>query len=210
MVFVSQFTKTRLVEIRTIIDPLGYVLPLLLAPVLTMRLLAEEKRSGTFEMLMTAPVGDAEVVLSKFAGVWIFYSANVALTGLHVLTMLLYYDGGVNWGSFFTGYLGMLLIAGLFLSFGLFLSSLFENPMLAALISFVAGLSLLMIGPLLASPLFLQGSMAFEITQFMLPFQHYRNFMRGLVDTRDLAYFIIMIAFFLFLTTKVVESRKWR
>jgi ABC-2 type transport system permease protein len=161
-------------------------------------------------MLVTAPVRDFEVVLAKFTGVFLFYSAMVALTGTHVVSMLLYSEGPVDWGRFGTGYLGMLLIAAYFLSFGLFVSSLFESPVLAALVAFAAGLAMLMAGLIASSPVFLQGGIGKDLFLFLLPFKHYQTFQTGIVDTRDLAYFIIFIAYFLFLATRSMEGRKWK
>lgn len=208
LIFVSQFAATKLVEVRTLIDPMGYLLPLLLSPILTMRLMAEERRQGTLEMLLTAPVRNIEVVLSKFAGAWLFYTAMLALTLIHLFAMRFHYEGEVDWGRFAVGYLGMLLIAGLFLSFGLFVSSLFEQPMLAALTSFVASLTLLMVNFVLNVPAFLQEGVGKDVFRFTLPFTHYRNFLAGLVDTGDLAYFVLLTAYFLFLTAKVLEARR--
>ncbi len=208
--FWVNFTRSRLVEVQTVIYPLGYILPVLLAPVLTMRLLAEERRQGTLEMLLTAPVRDLEVVCSKFAGVMLFYFSIVALTGFHIATMVCFYDGRVDWGSFFAGYLGMLLSAGLFLSVGLFTSSLFETPLLGALVAFVGGMTVLSADFIMSSPLFLdQGSNQLKVLQFLMPFPHYKNFLDGVIDSRDVAYFACITCFFLFLTTKALESRKW-
>ncbi|MCZ7645242.1 MAG: ABC transporter permease [Planctomycetota bacterium] len=208
--FVVQFARLKLVEVTAVVEPLGHILPALVAPVLTMRLLAEERRMGTLEMLMTAPVGDLEVVLAKFFGVWIFYASMVALTAAHVGAMLWFYDGSVDWGGFAAGYLGMLLMAGLFLAYGLFVSSLFESPILAALIAFVSGLLVLMAGFLISSPVLVKPGLQQDILNFLMPFKHYATFLQGVVDTRDLVYFAASIAYLLFLTTKVVESRKWR
>ena len=209
LIFWVNFTKSKLVEVRTVIDPLGYILPILLSPVLTMRLLAEEKRQGTLEMLLTAPVRDVEVVCAKFAGVVLFYLSIVALTGLHVATMLLFYSGRVDWGGFFAGYLGLALTAGLFLSVGLFTSSLFETPLLGALVAFVGGMVVLSADFIMSSPLFIAQGTGQEIFKFLLPFPHYKNFLDGMIDTRDLSYFALVTSFFLFLATKVLESRKW-
>lgn len=210
LVFTYRFFFTRLVEVFTLIDPLGYFVPILVAPVLTMRLISEERRLGTLEMLLTAPVSDLEVVLSKFAGVMVFYGSMTALTLVHVGVMRFYYDGNMDWGSFATGYLGMLLIAGLFLAFGLFVSAFFETPMLAALVSFVSGLAVLTTGFAATPPAVVRPGMASDIYNFMLPFNHYKNLLGGVVDTRDIAYFILTTLFFLFLTTRVLESRKWK
>ena len=210
LIFFSRLTASRIVSVETLIDPMGYVLPVLLGPVLTMRLLAEERRMGTLEALMTAPVGDAEVVLSKFAGVLIFYASTTALTLLHAVLMVYYSSGPVDFGSFANGYLGILLFAALFLAFGLLASSCFESPVLAALVSFVCGLTLLMISIVTASPVFLKPGISHDIFQFLMPVPHFKNFYGGAMDTRDVAYFTLTTAYLLFLTTKVLESRKWR
>jgi len=210
LVFTANFNRTHLVQIETLVQPIGYILPMLIAPLLTMRLLAEEKRQGTLEMLLTAPVGDIEVILSKFAGTLIFYGALLALTCVHFFAMFLFYKGPVDWGGFFAGYLGMLLIAGQFIAFGLFVSGLFENSVMAALVSFVAGL-LVMLSDLMTSSnlLFKQGGTARDVFQFMLPYKHFLNLVHGFCDTGDLAYFVLTTGYFLFLGVKSLESRKW-
>jgi len=208
--FYVRFNSTRLVEVSTVLDPLGHLLPILLAPVLTMRLISEERRLGTLEMLLTAPVSDFEVALSKFVGILIFYAAMIGLTLAHVITMRCYYQGGIDWGSFFTGYLGALLVAGQFLAFGLFVSSFFETPILGALISFIGGLAVLTVSTTVSSTLFYSGSLTHEVFRWLMPNEHYKNFMRGIVASGDLVYFGLFIGFFLFLTTKVLESRKWK
>lgn len=210
LTFSWRFLSTRLAEVSTLVDPLGYFLPILVAPVLTMRLISEERRLGTLEMLLTAPVSDLEIVFSKFAGVMIFYASMVALTLVHVGVMCWYYDGGMDWGSFFTGYLATLLIAGLFMAFGLFVSSFFETPVLAALVSFVSGLAVLTTNFAATPPPVVRPGMMTDVYRFMLPFSHYKNMLAGALDTRDLAYFGLTTAFFLFLTTRVLESRKWK
>ncbi|MBE7462700.1 MAG: ABC transporter permease [Planctomycetes bacterium] len=208
--FIGQFAQYKLVQLQTVAEPLGHILPALAAPVLTMRLLAEERRLGTLEMLMTAPVTDFEVVLAKFCGVWLFYASVLALTFLHVAAMLWCYDGPVDWTGFALGYAGLLLIAGYFLAFGLLCSSFFESPILAALTAFVAGLFILLAGMILSRPVFTNPGVQQEILKFMLPYAHYSNLMRGVLDTRDLAYFGGAIGYAIFLATKSLESRKWR
>ncbi|MCW8130959.1 MAG: ABC transporter permease subunit [Planctomycetota bacterium] len=210
LMFTVRFMLTRLVDVATLIDPFGYILPVLLAPVLTMRLLSEERRLGTLEMLLTAPVSDLEVVLSKFLGVMAFYASLMGLTAVHVGVMRFCYDGGIDWGTFVTGYLGMLLIAGLFLSFGLFVSAFFETPILAALTSFIGGLAVLTTHFASAPPPVVRPGLSQQIFTFLMPFQHFKGFLNGSLDTRDLSYFVFTTAFFLFLTTRVLESRKWK
>lgn len=209
VVFVGKFAGTGLAEPETLFMPLGYVLPVFLAPLLTMRLLAEEKRSGSLELLMTAPVGDWEVTGAKFAGVFVFYCGMTLLTLIHVYVMFRWYGGPLDWGSFLCAYLGTFLLAGMFLAFGLFCSSLFDNQLPAAGTGLTAGLFLLLIGWIVDPNKYRFGA-GRRFLEFLLPISHYRNFLNGLLDTRDVAYFMGLTGWFLFLTVKVVESRKWR
>jgi len=186
----------------------GNYLPLILVfvlPMLTMRLLSEEFRSGTVETLMTAPVSEADIVLGKFLGTLVFYLAMLATTLLHVVLIAVY--GPLDVGMLLATYLGLILLGGLYISVGLFFSACTRNQVIAVLCSFV----------LLAVFTFLANYLAREqegtlrvVLQHLSIVAHFQDFARGLVDTNHLIFFLSTTVLFLFLTVKVLESRRWR
>ncbi|MEM8961826.1 MAG: ABC transporter permease subunit [Acidobacteriota bacterium] len=178
---------------------------LFVAPILTMRLLAEERRSGTIEMLMTAPVSEAGVVVGKYLAVvvlWLFLWLPTL-----VYALVLDYHGDVDWGPVASSYLGVILIGALFLAIGLFASSLTRNQIIAAVITFAFLLLLVLsvVGAFLARDPVVQ-----EILGYVNVVQHMDELGRGIVDTRRLVFYLSTIGFFLFLTTRALAARKWR
>jgi ABC-2 type transport system permease protein len=185
----------------------------LVPPILTMRAFAEEKRTGSLELLMTAPVRDYEVVLGKWLGAWVFYAILWTPTVLILAGLQLWLGLDIAYGQVFTSCLGMMSLGSLLLAAGLFTSSLTDNQLLASLTSILFGLGLIMVPPQLAatahvdvdSPFYLvlldQANVARQLQLF---------FFRGHVDTGHLAFYVSTTVLFLFLTVRVVESRKWR
>jgi len=187
-----------------------WLIVLLASPVITMRLFALEKATGTFETLMTTPVGDAQVVTAKFFGALIFYLV-AWLPLLACLFIVRHFtsqnalDGGTIGGMF----LGIFLTGGLFLSLGCFASSLTKSQMAAAMISFVLGVSLFALGFLAEAIPAASRWQAQAISYFGL-FEQMRDFARGVVDTRAVIFYVSATFLFLFLTLRVVESRRWK
>ncbi|HEY3241960.1 MAG TPA: ABC transporter permease subunit [Phycisphaerae bacterium] len=176
-----------------------------LIPLVTMRLLSEEFRSGTIEKLMTAPVTESDVVLGKFAAAMVFYLALLASTLLYVVLIRIY--GQPDWGLMLSIYLGLILIGALYAAVGVFFSALTRNQVIAGLGAFT----------LLAVFTFLAQYMGQSMTGFWrLMFQqfsiydHLQTFFRGLVELNHVIFFLSTTAVFLFLTVKVLESRRWR
>ncbi len=184
---------------------------LFVIPAITMRLLAEEKRAGTLEMLMTAPVTDFEVVLAKYLGAVVLYSLMWGLTGLYVL-ILRHFSGGqtaLDLGPIASGYLGVLVISQFLIAIGVLASSLTNSQVTAALISFAALFLILIVLGMWMTHLFPGGSMERWI-HFLSASDHMEDFQRGIVDVRPLVLYLSGTALALFITTRVVESRKWR
>jgi ABC-2 type transport system permease protein len=190
-------------------------------PILTMRLLAEEKRSGSLELLMTAPVRDWEVVVAKWGATWLLFALLWVPSFLQILLLMQpsFLDASLPMGQLFAGYLGLFSVGSLLLAVGLFTSSLTDNVLLASLISLLAGLGLLVVPPMLAEKLggssFSQLSVDSSISQTLLgQFQVVRHlgswFFRGLIDTGQLVFYASTTGLFLFLTVRSLESRKWR
>ena len=189
--------------------PLFSIFPwlfLFLAPSITMRAWAEEKKMGTIEVLMTLPIKDYEVVLGKFFASFFFMITTVILT--LPLTFTVYSLGQPETGSIIGGYLGACLMGGAYLAIGLFCSSLTKNQIVAFIISTVSCFVFLIIGedmvlisaPASLSPLF----------SYLGLGAHFDSFSSGVIDCRDIIYFVSAIGFFLFLNTLALESRKWK
>ena len=183
---------------------------LVVVPMITMRLLAEEKRAGTLEMLMTAPVTDFEVVCAKYLGAVALYAMMWALTGFYVL-ILRHFSAGqtvLDCGPIFSGYLGVLLIGQFFIAIGVLASSMTKNQITAALMCFaVVFMALIVLNWL--SFLVPSGPLG-SLFRLLSPFEHMEDFSRGIVDVRPLVLYLSGTVLALFITTRVVESRKWR
>ena len=181
-----------------------YVLPLAM-PMLTMRVFAEERKLRTFELLMTSPVRINEIVAGKFAAVLAIYLTMLGLTGIVPLTLSAY--NSFDWAPIGTGYLGLALLGALFLATGLFASSLTENQIVAAFVSFGIIFLIWLLG-LTAS---LTGdTTAGNVIAYISYSEHYDRLIRGVIDTRDLVYYVCAIGFMLFLTHRIVESQRWK
>jgi ABC-2 type transport system permease protein len=180
------------------------VILLLIAPLLTMRLLAEEQRTGTIELMLTAPVREVEVVLGKFFASVAFLVTMLALTLWYavVLTVL----GNPDFGPILGGYVGTLLFGASFLAIGLFASSLSQNQIVAAFIAFGVLLMLYLID---AAGGFLGGS-AQTVLGYVSISPHLEDFTKGVIDTKDVVYYLSLIVVCLFLTTTVLQVRRWR
>ena len=186
-----------------------WVPSLVIVPMLTMRLLAEEKRSGTIEMLMTAPVPALEVVLAKWLGAVTLYGLMWALTGFYVL-ILRHFSGGtaLDLGPILSGYLGVLLIGQFLIAIGVLASSMTKNQIAAALMSFAVIFGLLIVVNWM-NFLFPGGPLG-KLFHYLSAFEQIDEFSRGIVDVRPLVWYASGSALVLFLTVRVVESRKWR
>ena len=182
-----------------------WFLMMLVVPVITMRTFAEEKRSGTIETLMTAPVSDAEVVLGKFLGVFVFFMALWLPVAFYCLYLKRY--GGLDWGEVLTGIVGTLLMGGALLAMGVFSSTLSRNQVVAAVISFGIILALFSTGFL---DIVIKGGKAAKVANYISFLDRFRAFSQGIFDTRDIVYYLGLLVFFLFLSIRSLETRKWR
>lgn len=180
------------------------VILLFVFPLITMRTYAEEKRSGTIELLLTSPLTDLQIILGKFIGAMLLYAAMLAVTLIHVGLLFLY--GDPEWKPIVTGYLGLLLMGGCFLSVGLLISSLTKNQIVAGMITFAVFLMLWVINWI--------GSFVGPTAQAVLAHlsitEHFDDFAKGIIDTKHLVYYASFMAFGLFLTMKSVDSERWR
>jgi ABC-2 type transport system permease protein len=180
-------------------------------PVITMRLFALEKFSGTFETLMTAPVRDFEVVLAKFSAAFLFF-VLMWLPHIGCLWIVRRFSNdpaALDVGTIASTFCGILLMGGLLISLGCFASALTRSQVTAAIIGLVFGLTFFLIA-VLADQLPAQGGWQGQFLAYFSPFEHLRDFARGVIDTRAVIFYVTQILFFLFLTLRVVESRRWK
>jgi len=189
-----------------------WIILLLLAPIITMRLFAQEKAAGTFETLMTTPVSDLQVVLAKFTGAFIFFIV-MWLPLLPCLWIVQHFGGspvGLDPGALGATFLGITLIGSVFIAMGCLASAITRTQMVAAMVSLAAGFSLFMASFIPertgtgASDLQAQVLACFAFRDQM------RDFVRGVVDTRPVIFYLALTFFFLFLTLRVLESRRWK
>jgi len=178
----------------------------LTSPLVTMRLIAEEKNKGTLEIMLTAPISDAAFVLAKFAAAMVLLAYLLVLT-LGYLVIISRY-GLIDYGAVACGYFGVFLVGAVIYSIGLFVSSVSASQVTAGVITLAIALILVMaqmIGSTMA-----EGSFWSEVLGYIDIPTNFGDFLRGVVDRTRLVYLSSVIAFFLFLTTRVLESRRWR
>jgi ABC-2 type transport system permease protein len=200
--FSSQFFLANVSSLRIIFE----IVPLILiffVPAITMRLFSEEKKTGTLEILLTKPIHDFDLVFGKLLSAW-------ALIGIIFIPTLFYLFvvlsvGRIDMGPVIGGYLGLLLMGGVYVSIGTFASSLTENQVVAFIIGFLIIFILFMLDKVLIFiPAFLV-----PVFEYMSIDFHFSNIARGVVDTRDLIYCISLGFVFILLTQIQIERRKW-
>ena len=191
--------------------PLGFffrttwLMLLLIVPVLTMRLISEELRSGSIEVLMTAPVTEGQVIGGKFLAALTFYGFLWLPTLIYAVSINLFET--VDWGPVGSGYLGILGIGALLLAVGTFASSTTRSQLVAAMVGVALVFLLFLIGMFEEM---LTGEGMKQALGYVNLWSHIDEFARGIVDTRRLAYYGTGVLFFLFLATRALEDRKWR
>jgi len=180
---------------------------LFFTPAITMRLMAEEQRTGTIELLLTAPVREWELVTGKWLAAYGFISIIVAVTAVYAIILNRFMVPGLDLGSLAAAYVGLLLIIASMLSVGVFGSSLFSNQIAA----FFSIMALLLLFWVISYPVQNDTGVVAEIIKHLDFSNHfYNNFIRGVIDLTDVVYFVTVVVFFLFLASRVVESRRWR
>ena len=188
-------------------EAIPFGLAFLIVPVVTMRLVAEEKRSGTLEMLITLPVRDSDVILGKFLGAFGLVTVLILSTLIYPLFMfkLVWHLGPLDQGPVVSGYIGLILFSMATVSLGLLVSSLTESQVIAFFITFIILLFLIYVGEISQFVPNVMGTVFREIS-FM---EHFAPFQRGLIDTRDVVFFLSCAALALLFAFRSLESRKW-
>jgi ABC-2 type transport system permease protein len=176
---------------------------LFILPMVTMRTYSEEKRSGTIELLLTAPLTDFQIIMGKFLGAMTLYASMLAITLIHVGIMFLIGDPEPL--PILTSYLGLLLMGGCFISVGLLISSMTKNQIVAGMVTFVVFLMLWVINWIATFT-----PTAAPVLNYLSFTDHLTDFMRGVIDTKHVVYYVSFIAFGLFLTARSVDTERWR
>jgi ABC-2 type transport system permease protein len=180
------------------------VILLLLMPLVTMRLFAEERRSGTIELLLTYPIRDGAVLLGKYLAALAMYGVMLLFTLVYPAVVL--YFARVEWGVLAAGYLGLLLMGATFLAVGIFASSLTENQIVASIITFGILLIFWVIG---WSADYAGGPWGRVLSHISL-LEHFDSFAKGVLDTKDILYYVNFTIVALFLTLRSLEARRWK
>jgi ABC-2 type transport system permease protein len=198
------FVPGKEAQMRDLFDRQAFILVFIL-PMLTMRILAEEFRAGTIESLMTAPVRDFEVIAGKFLGTWLFFGAMLVPTLIYAILILGY--GHADLGPILSGYLGLMLLGGFYIAVGTLTSSLSRNQVVSAVLAFL----------LLSIFTFLLWGIASRMTgtwqtliRTINVYERFGDFSRGLLDLKNIVFFVSVTLGTLFVAVKVLESRRWR
>jgi ABC-2 type transport system permease protein len=180
---------------------------LIFVSIITIRLIAEEQRTGTMELLLTSPVRDWEVVLGKFLATVVLLLITLAFTFFYLILMIAF-GGRPDWGPLLSGYLGLLLIGGVAAAFGILASSLTQSQAVAAVIGILVCIILWFLGPLFVS----NGPTNSDWWSVALSYasleSHVDSFSRGSPDLKDIVYYVTMIILFLGITVQILKMRR--
>lgn len=190
--------------IRPILSGILTVVLLLLIPMITMRLYAEEKRSGTIELLLTSPLTDLQIILGKFLGAFLLYATLVILTFLYFSVLFLY--GHPNARPLLANALGLVLYGAALLALGMWFSTFTKNQIIAGVVSFVVFLLLFLLDWVSSFASGLVG----RVTSYMALTTHFDNFSKGVIDLTNVVYYASFVVLGIFLTARSVEALKGR
>lgn len=200
--FTSTLFVAGVISMRNVFDIIPFIL-LFFIPAISMRTFSEEKKSGTIELLLTKPVTDFNIVLGKFFSTLVLATLTFVPTLIYVISLK--FLGPLDIGTIISAYIGLVLMAGLYISVGIFASSLTENQVVAFIISFLIIFALFMMNKILMFvPPILVPIIEYISTDF-----HFSSITRGVIDTKDLIYYFSGIYIMLLLTKTSLEKRKW-
>ena len=189
---------------RPLLSNVAVILLLSLMPLMTMRLIAEERQAGTLELLLTYPIRDGAILLGKYLAAVGLYAVLLGLTLLY--PVLIWYFVPLDWGPILTGYLGLLLLGSAFLAVGVFASSLTGNQIVAAVSTFGILLILWVIG---WGADYAGGTLG-KVLSHVSVIDHFDNFTKGVIDTKDVIYYVDVTVLALFLALRSLEVRRWK
>lgn len=199
--FTNSLFLQNVASLRSVFETIPFLL-LFIAPAITMRTISEERKVGTIELLLTKPVMDHDIIVGKFLAAWIFFALALLPTLMYLITIL--FLGSIDPGPVIGGYLGLLLLGGGFLSLGIVGSTLTENQVVAFIVSFLIVFTLFIIDKVI---MYFPGSIA-SVIQYLGIEYHFSNIARGVIDSRDLVYYISLIGFSLLLSSALLERKK--
>jgi len=200
--FTSNLFIANISSLRTVFETTPFLL-LFFAPAMTMRLISEEKKTGTLEILLTKPVHEHEIILGKFFAAWALYFFTLVPTFSYFLSVSLL--GTLDIGPVIGGYVGLLLVGAVFLAVSVFGSSLTENQVVAFIVSFLIVFILFMLDKVL---FYVPASIA-SILEYLSIDYHFSNIARGVIDSRNILYYLSATAFTLLLGTVALQKRRW-
>ena len=180
------------------------VVGLFMVPMIAMRLFAEEKRTGTIELLITSPLNDLEIILGKWLAATLLYAAMLAVSLINVVTLYMY--GKPSWKPLLVGYLGLLLQGGAMLALAEFVSSCTKNQIIAV----AGGFGLLLLLWVINWASSFDTGIVATVLGYLSITDHFENFSKGVLDIKDATFYLTMIVFGLFLTARSMESMRWR
>jgi ABC-2 type transport system permease protein len=191
-------------DLRVLFDmiPLVY---LFFIPAVSMGLIARENNIGTMETISTLPLSTFEFVIGKFLAGFCLIMLGLLATSIHFIT-LVYVGTNVDYGAIFSGYLGLALMGGTFTAIGIYASSVTDNQVVA----FIIGVFLVLVFYMLDKTLVFAPQSIVGIIQFLAVDYHLSNISRGVIDSRNIIYFLSMIGFFIYLTIQTLEVRRWK
>ncbi len=190
------------ITMRNVFDIIPFIF-LFFIPAISMRSFSEEKKTGTIELLLTKPITDGDIVVGKFLAALTLTSIALAFTFIYVISLT--FLGKVDTGSIIGAYIGLILMSGVYIGIGIFASSLTENQVVAFIISFLIVFGLFLLNKIL---IFLPTALA-SVLEYISIDYHFNNIARGVIDSRDIIYYLSGIIIFLLLTKTSLESRRW-
>lgn len=200
--FTSNLFLSGVITMRNVFDIIPFIF-LFFIPAISMRTFSEEKKSGTIELLLTKPITDLDIVMGKFLAALTLTAIALAFTLIYVISLS--FLGKLDSGAIIGAYIGLLLMSGIYIAIGIFASSLTENQVVAFIISFLIVFGLFMLNKIL---IFLPIALA-SILEYISIDYHFGNIARGVLDTRNIIYYLSGITIFLLLTKTALESRRW-
>ena len=180
------------------------VIGLFLLPLITMRLFAEENRTGTMELLLTSPVHDLEIIIGKWLAALLLYASMLGITALNFVFLFAY--GKPDWKPMLVAYLGLILQGACLLAIGTFISTTTRNQIVAGGVTFFVCLLLWLLSWFTA----FDSGPASQVVNYISIVTHFENFSKGVLDSKDVVFYLSMIFFSLFITSRAMESLRWR
>lgn len=200
--FTSSLFLAGVVTMRNVFDIIPFIF-LFFIPAISMRAFSEELKSGTIELLLTKPITDLDIIIGKFLAALALTAIALAFTVVYVFSLT--FLGKIDLAPIIGTYLGLLLMSGIYIGIGIFASSLTENQVVAFILSFVIVFALFLLNKVL---IFLPASVA-SILEYISTDYHFSNIARGVIDSRNIIYYLSGIAIFMLLTKASLERRKW-